>query len=435
MSRTTNRKVLTILAAAFMGVTQLAGCATPVIQNKSENGTGFKPELDTERTVELQIAGFFGNFEALDQVVNNFNEYYPNVNISYEQNGDSMLADYMQNNDYVDIFMTSDENVRYPDQTDRYVYDSCLDLSREGIDCSALQKEMVEIGTVDGKLVRIPMSQKLYGMVVNTSLLEKEGLKIPQNYKEFCEVCESLKEKGYTPIQGATTHVYSDMITNMAMDTIGTNAKLMKQIKDHDGNAAEQLRPVFERLEEIIEKGYTDFNVNSTYPEDNYDGAILTFLDGKVPFWICDTENFSGMKKRESKSESFSDHPFEYQFMYVPLGDEGAYAYVEPWYGFSVNKNSEEAGYAVEFLRFLTTEEQMNQLASIKGVPSAAKSSSDEKYAAIDGASNIIEEYRNNGELDSYIRSYIASVSANLGRGEYKNVDQAIEGLKQKIEN
>ena len=77
----------------------------------------------------------------------------------------------------------------------------------------------------------------------------------------------------------------------------------------------------------------------------------------------------------------------------------------------------------------------MNQLASIKGVPSAAKSSSDEKYAAIDGASNIIEEYRNNGELDSYIRSYIASVSANLGRGEYKNVDQAIEGLKQKIEN
>lgn len=435
MSRTTNRKVLTILAAAFMGVTQLAGCATTGIQNRSENGTEFSPKLDTERTVELQIAGFFGNFEALDQVVNNFNEYYPNVNISYEQNGDSMLADYMQNNDYVDIFMTSDENVRYPDQTDRYVYDSCLDLSREGIDCSALQKEMVETGTVDGKLVRIPMSQKLYGMVVNTSLLEKEGLKIPGNYKEFCEVCESLKEKGYTPIQGATTHVYSDMITNMAMDTIGTNAKLMKQIKDHDGNAAEQLRPVFERLEEIIEKGYTDFNVNSTYPEDNYDGAILTFLDGKVPFWICDTENFSGMKKRESKSESFSDHPFEYQFMYVPLGDEGAYAYVEPWYGFSVNKNSEEADYAVEFLRFLTTEEQMNQLASIKGVPSAAKSSSDEKYAAIDGASNIIEEYRNNGELDSYIRSYIASVSANLGRGEYKDVDQAIEGLKQKIEN
>ena len=435
MSRTTNRKVLTILTAAFMGVTQLAGCATAAKQNQSEKVTEFKPKLDTDRAVELQVAGFFGNFEALDQVVNNFNEYYPNVNISYEQNGDSMLADYMQNNDYVDIFMTSDENVRYPDQTDRYVYDSCLDLSREGIDCSALQKEMVETGTVDGKLVRIPMSQKLYGMVVNTSLLEKEGLKIPGNYKEFCEVCESLKEKGYTPIQGATTHVYSDMITNMAMDTIGTNAKLMKQIKDHDGNAAEQLRPVFERLEEIIEKGYTDFNVNSTYPEDNYDGAILTFLDGKVPFWICDTENFSGMKKRESKSESFSDHPFEYQFMYVPLGDEGAYAYVEPWYGFSVNKNSEEADYAVEFLRFLTTEEQMNQLASIKGVPSAAKSSSDEKYAAIDGASNIIEEYRNNGELDSYIRSYIASVSANLSRGEYKNVDQAIEGLKQKIEN
>ena len=50
----------------------------------------------------------------------------------------------------------------------------------------------------------------------------------------------------------------------------------------------------------------------------------------------------SGMKKRESKSETFSANPFEYEFLYAPLGDKGAYAYQQPWYGFSVNKDSEE---------------------------------------------------------------------------------------------
>lgn len=65
--------------------------------------------------MNLEMAGFLGNFEALDQVVNNFNEYYPNVTISYEQNSGNQLAAYLQNNPYVDIFMTSDDNLRYPD--------------------------------------------------------------------------------------------------------------------------------------------------------------------------------------------------------------------------------------------------------------------------------------------------------------------------------
>lgn len=28
----------------------------------------------------------------------------------------------------------------------------------------------------------------------------------------------------------------------------------------------------------------------------------MTFFEGNVPFWVCDTEKVSGMKKRESKS-------------------------------------------------------------------------------------------------------------------------------------
>lgn len=97
----------------------------------------------------------------------------------------------------------------------------------------------------------------------------------------------------------------------------------------------------------------------------------------------------SGMKKRESKSETFSANPFEYEFLYAPLGDKGAYAYQQPWYGFSVNKDSEEKEIAVEFLRFMMQEKEIDEMASIKGLPSVAENGTDEWYAGLRDAKSI----------------------------------------------
>lgn len=85
-----------------------------------------------------------------------------------------------------------------------------------------------------------------------------------------------------------------------------------------------------------------------------------------MPFYVCNAECVSGMKKRESKSETFSANPFEYEFLYAPLGDKGAYAYQQPWYGFSVNKDSEEKEIAVEFLRFMMQEKRSTRWPVLK---------------------------------------------------------------------
>ena len=54
-----------------------------------------------------------------------------------------------------------------------------------------------------------------------------------------------------------------------------------------------------------------------------YSNIAGTELD--MPFYVCNAECVSGMKKRESKSETFRTAPFEYEFLYAPLGDSGAY--------------------------------------------------------------------------------------------------------------
>lgn len=422
-----------LLCAALLLTASLAGCAQSTTSASSAAAssesvaqtTEFEPRLDTQKAVTLDVSGFFGNFEALDQVVNAFNEYYPNVTVNYEQNSGAQLVEYLNNNPYVDIVMTDDTNFRYEDWTDYYVLDKVADLSTEDIDLSAVQEEMLESCTYDGKLARLPIGLNLSGMVVNKTLLEKEGLSVPTNWQEFLDVCAALKAKGYTPIQGAQTMVYADLVYNMAMTELATDDTLVAALNNGDEKAVEAMTVVMERLQTLLDEGYTDPAVNAEYPDDNYDGAILKFFEGDVPFWVCNTEKYSGMKKRESKSEAYSADPFEYSFLYVPTGDNGAYEYVEPWFGFSLNKNSDSYDYAVEFMRFMAREEQMDTLASVKGVPSAAKASTDARYDAVRNTEKAEARCVNTGSVLNHMKDYFRNEARNLADGTDASPEQA----------
>ena len=433
MLKTKLKRAAGILLAVSIVISGVCAC-TKGDEDKKSKTEGFVPSLDTKKETTLEIAGYMGNFESLDQVINDFNEYYPNVTITYEQNDANGLNDYLKNNDYVDIFMTNESNVRSKDEKEKYVYDYCVDLNKKNINTNEIEPELLKDCTVDGKLVRIPLAKNICGMVVNETLLKKEGLEIPKTYSEFMNTCKVLKEKGYVPIQSSKYHVSSDMMLPMAMSILGSNAGLIKKVNSGDGSAAESFRPVYEKLAEIYKKGYTDQKVNNTYPDDNYDQSILTFFNGNVPFWICTTECVSGMKKRESKSESFIKKPFDYKFVNVPMSEDGVYDYEEPWYGFSINKKSDNIEYAVEFLKFLATNKELNTMAEIKGMPSAAVKSNDERYKEALSPEKEAGKYVNDGEIKMEVNSAIADVSNEYGNGEIKNVDEAVKALKKRFE-
>ncbi len=417
------KKAAAVALSCAMLVTSFTGCGSKeeTVQNK-----GFEPRLDTNEQVSLQIAGFMGNFEALDKVINSFNELYPNVVISYEQNNQHLLRNYLDNNQSIDIFMTTEENVRNSQKDENNVNDYCVDLNSYDIDFSGVSSDILSCGTVDGRLVRIPIMKNLCGMAVNKTLLDKEGVQIPANYKEFINALEVLKQKGYTPIQSSAIHTYSELVMNMAMDMIASDEQLRNALKNGNAEAADKLLVVFERLQTIIDNGYTDYDINSTLPKDNYDGSIMNFFEGNVPFWICNTESFSGTKKRETKSETFKNNKFDYEYMYVPMGDSGSYEFIEPWYGFSVSKDSKNIDYAIEFMRFMVQEEQLNTMAAIKGMPSVAVNADDERYKSIDSAS-LEMSYANDGTIDSNMKNIFTDVCNAYARGEYATPKEASE--------
>ena len=412
-------KTAVLVTAAILSAAVFTACG------KSEEAKGFAHRLDTEAATNIDIAGFFGNYEALDAVTNSFNEIYPNVTLSYEQVGADRLNEYMKASGYVDIFMTADDNIRSSVQTDVYVNEYCTDLLSEDIDLSAVTEDMLRGCTVDGKILKIPSGQKLYGMVVNKTLLENEGLSVPQTYSEFIDTLKALKDKGYTPIQGSSKLIYSYLITNMTADLVGNDADFLTQLTNSDDAAVQKMTGVYSRLKELIDNGYTDPELNASYPDDNYDQAILNFFEGDVPFWVCNSENASGMKKRESKSEKFSAEPFDYGFCFIPMGDNGVYDYKEAWYGFSLNKNSDNYDYALEFLRFLATEEQLDTLASVKRVPTVTKNAPIELYADTVAPQKVESTYVNDGSFNRYMIDLLESAGEKLADGTYQTAEEA----------
>ena len=406
----------------------LAGCAG------SNEKSGFTPKLDTKTQAQLDIVGYFGNFEALDQVVADFNKTYPNVTVNYQQVGSKDEEKYLEANTGTDIFMTSAETLA-PSET--CIAEHCADLNEQGIDTSAIDETMLASSKDDGKQLSIPMGQSITGLVVNKTLLEKEGLSVPTTKDEFLSTLAALKEKGYSaPIQGPSSRVYADLGAGMAFTQIGTDSALQSKLKAGDTSASSELEPAFNFVNELTQDGYLDQSVNATYPKDNYDKAIMSFFEGNVPFWACNSEKVSGMKKRESKSDAFSANPFEYTFINVPSGECGQYAYREPWYGFALSKTSDCSDYAAEFIRFMATKDEINTLSSVKGVPSVATEPvNDDIYQNVLSSEALDKGYVNDGSVTYAMEQNWYTVATAYANGEYKSAADAakayIESCKE----
>lgn len=413
-------------AAAAALALSMAGCSS----GNTEKAASFDPSLDTNATVQLDAIGYFGNFEALDQVVADFNEYYPNVTFNYQQVGGSDEEAYLDANPGTDVIMTSHQTLKAKGFN---LVDYCDDLSQDNIDTSAIDEKMLANSYVDGTLVSIPMGQNIAGIVVNTSLLEKEGLEVPKTKSEFLDCCKALKEKGYTPVQGPSKSIYADLTVNEMASIIGKDSSLASGLASGDkpsiAKMETELEPALDFIKELVDKGYTDPKVNDSYPEDNYDGAIMTFFEGEVPFWVCNTEKVSGMKKRESKSDAFTANPFSYTFIGVPNGDEyGQYAYQEPWFGFGVCKTSDNKDYAAEFVRFLATKDEINTMSSVKGVPSVAvEPTNAEIYQNVLASEMTQNAYINDGTITPDMSASWYTVANEFATGKYKTAGSALE--------
>ena len=355
---------------------------------EAKTAEGFQPALNASVKGHINFAGGYDNFEALETEFNRFNEYYPDVELVYTKIDDynNMIGTVLNGNDAPDIYVNN--SWMYGREQYKSSIDHAEDLSASalGLDLNCIRSNIL-LKTDDGTLPMVPVFSSTYGMLVNNDLFEKEGLSIPSTYDELVSVCEAFRKKGYeSPVMGFSAQEKTSLFTVASYpyfcSTIAQNEEAVKKLNALDPSAGEYMRPTLEKMEKFLNAGCVDLDACAAI-ENNYDAVILRFFEGDVPMMICSGDAVSGTRKRESVSEPFTAKPFAYTFVPVPISDEGAYFLDMPNLQFSVNKESQDLDIANEFMRFLITSEELNEMARNKGLMSPTKDLSfNSMYAA-----------------------------------------------------
>ena len=360
-------KKLLCITLAICCILSLTACG----QTQEDSTAGFKPALDTGTSCKITVAGSYDNFEALEAEFDRFNAFYPNVELNYVKLDDynNMLGTVLESNDKPNIFFT------YTWMIGNEQYDPVFTHTEDLSDPSLkLNLDCIRQGLInrdaDGHVMLIPVFSRTYGMLVNNDLFEKEGLSVPATWTELMDVCEAFQSKGYqSPMMGYSRDSSSSFMNTIAYplftETLAENPDALKAANELDPSAGEYLRPALETMEKLIQNGCVDMEECNKI-EDNYTEVILRFFEGDVPMMICAGDTVSGTKKRESQSEAFTKSPFKYTCAPIPMTEDGAYFIDSPSVEFSVNKDCENLDMTNEFMRFLISKDELNEMASKK---------------------------------------------------------------------
>ena len=425
------KKTLCLLLALLM-IPALTACGQEKQEAAAEEG--FRPALDTSASCQISVAGGYSNFEALEAEFDRFNEYYPNVELMFTKVDDynNMIGTVLNGNDAPDIY------VNYSWMYGREQYKSSIDHAENladpalGLDLDCIRGNII-LNTDDGTLPMVPVFSNTYGMLVNNDLFAKEGLSVPTTYQELVAVCEAFRQKGYeNPLMGytreETTSLFTLTIYPFFCGTVAHDEEAVKKLNALDPSAGEYMRPSLEKIVQFLDDGCADPDACAEI-ENNYDAVILRFFEGDVPMMTCSGDTVSGTKKRESRSEAFIAEPFAYTFAPVPMSDEGAVFLDMPNLQFSVNKDSPDLEMANEFMRFLITSRELNEMAQNKGLMSPTKDLSFNSMYAAFGAvpeSRILSPEVFGLTDDAVIQLRMAAYGVGTGA---MTIDEAVAGF------
>ena len=337
----------------------------------AESAGAFQPRLDTNTACEITVIGSYSNFEALEAEFDSFNEFYPEVELSYLKPDDynNLLGTILESSNPPNIFFSNPW--MYGNEKYQTVLEHMEDLSdpQLGLNLDCIRPSLLNYDA-DGRLMMVPVFARNYGMLVNNDLFAKEGLQVPTTREELLSVCKAFRDKGYdSPMMGYSADssgclmnilVYPEVVAALA-----GNPEALKAANAMEPSAGECMRPGLEAMMQLIGNGYINLEKCGEI-SDNYTQVILRFFEGDVPMMICTGDTVSGTGKRESQSEAFTKAPFTYSFAPVPLSEAGGYFVDSPSVEFSVNKTCGNLEMTNEFMRFLISREELNKMASVK---------------------------------------------------------------------
>ncbi|MCI9148058.1 MAG: extracellular solute-binding protein [Hungatella sp.] len=294
-----------------------------------------------------------------------------------EKTYDDVVLDRARNN-MDDLYLLNPDTIQILGEEGKL-----LDLS--GLESAKNLRDVVKTAnTVDGKLVAIPQEVVAYGLFVNKELFDKYGLELPNTPEELMECCRVFKENGIeTPI-GANRWWLENFVFAQAYADLynGDNTEAeIDALNKGEAKYSDYMRPGFEYLKEMMDKGYIDGKTAYTY--EAIEGEGPDFLAQKTPIVMA----FWGAANAEI---SYGNPDFEMQVIGFPshLGQMPVVACS----GYGISAQAEHLEDTKKVLDMVLSDEALKLYSEINKVISPSKNVEVECIPALKPLNDRIQE-------------------------------------------
>lgn len=373
-------------AALTLGLGTIAACGPPSAPDTGgETSAAADIAAPAEKSGTLTMLTKFAAPEYapyFEDVVAAYEEANPDVDIDLQQVGDQPYKDKIR------VLAASDE---LPDIYFSWAGDFANKFVRAGMSAdlsselapdtewgSTFAPAALEAFASDGKYYGVPINLDAKYLVYSTTAFDEAGIsEPPATFEDLLEVCGKLEDSGYTPISFGNQygwpaiHYMTQLNTfNVAEDVLAT---------DYDPASGEFTDPGYvTALEQFQQISDSCFNTGANGL--SHEVAQANLMSGDAAMQYVEIVEFPNFVK-DDVDPAFKDH---WSFFRLPPA-EGApgntNALTGAPDGFMVNANSENAALAVDFLKFMTNEENAIKLTTDIGWLSPVKGAAAEAGA------------------------------------------------------
>ena len=367
MNRT---RMFSIALACALLISLLAGCAgTGTKHSKAPGGsTGSQsPAKKVELTVVTSYGGDDGNRKNYEDAVKAFEAATGNTVLdasatSNEEWKAKVLTDFETGTEPDVLFFFTNADAEPFIQAGKVV--DIATIRSEYPEYGANMKDSMFAVAADGKQYALPSSGFWENLFVNTKVLTACGIEVPgpdYTWEQFLKDCQTIRDKGYTPIACSLFEVPHYWFEFVVMNNGTLDSQLDVPTLDSEGKlvmdaAAKKWIAGLNDIKDLYERGY--FPANTLTATDAE--TVQLFGDGEAAFLI------DGSWKVGYFTENYPDNLEDYAISYVPAkGDRAA---SEAIGGISMGyfitrkawENPDKRAAAVAFVEHMTSDEVLS---------------------------------------------------------------------------
>ncbi|MCU6711041.1 extracellular solute-binding protein [Paenibacillus sp. J5C_2022] len=339
---------LLLFVTACGGGNTGGGNGEPSNESGTNSAAGQKPEASKPaEPVTLKVAGYKSGAElgAIPELNEKFMKENPDIKIVYEGMPGGQFRDFLKArfaaNDASDVIMI------HPGLSDVIAYGNAgylMDLSGESWIGSFTEASLKSVSH-EGQVYAIPNDMNVLGVYYNQQIFDDLSIDIPQNWSQFVEAAEKIKQSGQLPISIGNNDGWMTLaaLFTMAPGSVYAGQEdFDAQLNAGTATFSEGWAKMLEQWFSLEEAGYLTEKSTGV----SLDQAQQAFATGKAAMYIDGNWSLPGITS--------SNPDLKVGMFPMPSNDEGRDVIASAAVGttFAINKSTKAADAAKRYLAF-----------------------------------------------------------------------------------